>query len=304
MTLYRPPTLQHRVEYAALVAVRRALRLAGRRGGSALGAGLGRAAHGVGIRRAVVREHLRLAFPDRDERWVRRTARASYRHLGRELVAVMRFTTMDAAQIRARTRIDAGTEDALRTALAEGNGIVLVTGHLGNWEIAGSGLAVRGIPIDGVAQRQSNPLVERMLTEARERLGMGVIERSRAPRDAVRSLRAGRLVAFVADQDGRGSGVFVPFMGRPASTHRGPAVLALRAGAPLFYGRALRGAAGYELWAERLAVDRDGPTDDVVRRMTAAFTAALERDVRAHPGQYFWHHKRWKTRPPDEDAGP
>ncbi|HKJ93482.1 MAG TPA: lysophospholipid acyltransferase family protein [Longimicrobiales bacterium] len=291
----RRPTLSHRVEIGAVHALRLAVRGLGRRGGDLLGRALGGLAYRLGIRRDVVLEHLRRAFPDRDERWIARTARASYSHLGREAAIMLRLLDADAGTIRAMTEVEG--LDAVRAALDEGNGVVVVTGHLGNWEIGGSALAVRGIPIDGVAQQQSNPLFEALLQQARDRLGMRIIERSRASREALRSLRAGRLVAFVADQDGRGSGVFVPFMGRPASTHRGPALMALRTGAPMFFGSALRTLGGYHVRLVPVEADRSGPTDEAVRRLTAAFTAVLEEQVRRMPGQYFWQHKRWKTRP-------
>jgi KDO2-lipid IV(A) lauroyltransferase len=294
--LYRPPTAMHRVEHAGVLAFRAVLRGVGRSGSAAIGGVVGRLAYYMGVRRAVVEEHLRASFPNEGGRWRRRVARRSYVHLGRETAAMIRLSAVEPAAVRELTTV-AGL-DSLEAALAEGRGVVLVTGHLGNWEVGGSALAVRGLPVDAVAQRQANPLVERMLLNARERLGMRVIERSRASRDALRSLRDGRLVAFVADQDGRGSGVFVPFMGRPASTHRGPALLALRAGAPLFFGRALRSGAGYDVVVRRLDVDRSGPREEAVRRMTGTFTAALESEVRAHPEQYFWQHRRWKTRPP------
>lgn len=299
--LYRPPTAQHRVEHAAVVAFRAVLRATGRRGSAAIGGAVGRLAYHLGVRRDVVEEHLRASFPEEGDRWRRRVARRSYQHLGRETAAMIRLSAMEPVAVLGLTTV-VGL-DALEAALAEGRGVVMVTGHLGNWEVGGSAVAVRGLPVDVVAQRQANPLVEAMLLQARERLGMRVIERSRASREALRSLRDGRLVAFVADQDGRGSGVFVPFMGRPASTHRGPALLALRSGAPLFFGRALRTGAGYEVAVRRLDVDRSGPRDEAVHRMTAAFTATLEAEVRAHPEQYFWQHRRWKTRPPEEGAG-
>lgn len=130
---------------------------------------------------------------------------------------------------------------------------------------------------------------------------MRPIDRRRAPQLALRSLRAGRIVAFVADQDARGSGVFVPFFGRPASTHRGPALLALRAGSPLFLGYGIRLAPGRFLGhLERVEVDRGGEIDVAVDRLTAAFTAKLEEAIRRAPDQYFWHHRRWKTRPREE----
>ncbi|MBI4545107.1 MAG: lysophospholipid acyltransferase family protein, partial [Gemmatimonadetes bacterium] len=135
----------------------------------------------------------------------------------------------------------------------------------------------------------------------RERLGMHVIERAHAARQGLAALRAGRVVAFVADQDARRAGLLVPFFGRPASTHRGPAVLALRARAPLFLGYSLRAPGrSYRGLLEEVVVSREGEVDDVVLRLTAAYTARLEQAVRAAPEQYFWHHRRWKTRPAEE----
>jgi Kdo2-lipid IVA lauroyltransferase/acyltransferase len=114
-------------------------------------------------------------------------------------------------------------------------------------------------------------------------------------------LRAGRAVAFVSDQDARGTGVFVPFFGRLASTHRGPALMAIRTGAPLFVGYAMRAADGsYVGGIEEITVSREGDMDEAVLRLTAAFTARLEALIRRAPEQYFWQHRRWKTRPPEE----
>jgi Kdo2-lipid IVA lauroyltransferase/acyltransferase len=297
----RRPTFSHRFEIGVVHSLRIAVNMLGRWGGDLLGRTLGGMVYRLGIRRSVVMDHLRRAFPDRDERWVRRTAKASYAHLGREAAMMLRLLDAGPDVIRRITRVDG--LDEVRAALAQGHGVVVATGHLGNWEIGGSALAVRGVPIDAVAQRQANPLFEELLQRGRERLGMRVIERSRASREALRSLRAGRLVAFVADQDGRGSGVFVPFMGRPASTHRGPALMALRTGAPMFFGVALRTMGGYHVRLRPVEADRGGSTEEAVQRMTAAFTAVLEEEVRRMPGQYFWQHKRWKTRPAGEEAG-
>lgn len=299
----RVPTFRHRLEYLAFRGASGAARILGDAGSARLLAALGRLAYRpLGIRRRLVESQLRLAFPERDEAWVRRTAAAAYAHLGREGAAMIRLSSLSREHVAARTEVE-GLE-AFRAALAEGRGLVLVTGHFGNWEIGGAALAARGIPIDGVAQRQSNPLFDREIVAARERLGMRIIERRRATKEGLRALREGRVVALVADQDARGAGVFVPFFGRLASTHRGPAVLALRTGAPLFLGTALRTpAGGYHVRLEPVEVERDGDAEEVVRCLTAAFTARLEAAIRAAPEQYFWHHRRWKTRPPEELAG-
>jgi KDO2-lipid IV(A) lauroyltransferase len=189
--------------------------------------------------------------------------------------------------------------DELKAAIDRGRGVVVVTGHFGNWELAAASLAVRGVGVDAIVQRQRNRLVDRDIVAAREKFGMRVVDRKKASSLVLPALHAGRAVGFVADQDAGRHGVFVPFFGRPASTHRGAALFALRAEAPLFIGVGTRAADGrYDCRTYEIEVDRSGPLDDAVTRMTAAFTRALEAEIRTAPEQYFWVHKRWKTRPP------
>ena len=189
--------------------------------------------------------------------------------------------------------------DALRAALTEGRGLVITSGHFGNWEVAGSSLAAYGMPVDAVMQRLRNTDVNAYVQRVRNRLGMGLIDRSSAWDRLRASLEAGKIVAFVADQDARERGVFVPFFGRPASTHRAPALLALRADAPFFVGGALRiGPRRYRSWAVRLEPPAEGDIGRRVLELTRAWSAELERRIRLSPEQYFWHHRRWKTHPP------
>jgi KDO2-lipid IV(A) lauroyltransferase len=296
----RRPTLAHRAEYALFAGAVAVGRRMGDGAAARFGAFLGRLGYRpLRIRRRIAEDHLRAAFPDRDERWVRRTAAAAYAHLGREALATLRMVGRSTEQILARTSVE--SLEPLEQAVRAGRGVVLVAGHLGNWEIGAAALAARGVPIDVVAQRQSNPLFDRAIVRARERLGIGVIERSRAPRLALRALRAGRAVAFASDQNGGRAGVFIPFFGRLASTHRGAAVMALRTGAPMFLVLPLRARdGGYLVRLHEIRADRGGDADAAVHRLTAAFTAALEAAIRAAPDQYLWLHRRWKTRPPEE----
>jgi Kdo2-lipid IVA lauroyltransferase/acyltransferase len=297
--------LRHRAEFGLILLVRGLDRVLGARFMGRLMAGVARLVYRpLRIRAAVVEGNLRHAFPDRDEAWVRRTAAASYAHLGREGLSLLRLSRLSREDILAATRLGPDFEE-LRAAAAAGTGAVVATAHLGNWEVAGAALAARGLALDAVAQRQSNPYFDGLINRARARLGIRVIARGGAMAKALASLGEGRIVALVADQDARGSGVFVPFMGRPASTHRGAAVLVLRSGAPLFMGVMTRRADGiYEARVERIPVPSEGEFDERVRAVTAAFTRSLEREVRAHPEQYFWHHRRWKTSPPDGWNGP
>lgn len=263
-----------------------------------LGDALGRfGASVVRIRRKDVDRHLALAFPDRSPSWRSEVARGCYRHLGRESVAMLRMSDLNRDELAARTRITG--LDAVERALDEGRGIVFVTGHLGNWEIGGAAVAARGVPLAVVALRQGNPLFDRDLARIRERLGMRVIYKDDAPKAVLRALSAGDGVAIVADQNPIRGGIPVEFFGREANTARGPAVLALRTGAPVFLGVALRVEdedVDYRVEFREVPVERTGETDIDVQRLVQAYTTLLEKAIRSHPEQYFWHHRRWKER--------
>lgn len=224
-------------------------------------------------------------------------ARACYRHLGREAAWILRLADLEPEEVRARTSVE-GLETFLE-AIDRRRGVVLVTGHLGNWEVGGAALAARGIPLDVVALRQGNPLFHRETLRLRTKMGMRVIERDRTPGAALRALRRGRVVALLGDQNPIAGGIEIPFFGRPAPTPRGPAVLSLRTGSPLFLGVAVRTEGDQGRWVVSLeAVDatRSGSVRREVRRLVGAYTRRLEDAIRETPEQYFWLHRRWKER--------
>ncbi len=168
-------------------------------------------------------------------------------------------------RVLARTRV-VGFE-AFRDAALSGAGVVLLTGHLGNWEMGGAAIAARGVPLDVVGKGMSNPRFQADLFAARERLGMRVIEMGDAPREALRSLAEGKVVALLGDQSAHGGTMLLPFLGRPAVTARGPAVFAIRTGAPVFVAFALGDAGrphGYTVAFERLAFEPSGDVDEDV----------------------------------------
>jgi len=255
------------------------------------------------IRRRVVDGNLALAFPGEPPRWRHRVARASYRHVGREGVALLRLARMEAAELR--ERVTFGGLERLIDAVESGRGVVLVAGHLGNWEIAGASLTAQGLPVDAVAQAQHNPLFNAALVGTRERLGMRVIPRGEALREGLRSLRKGRILGLVADQNVRSGGIFVDFFGVPASTPRGPGLFALRTGAVVVTIMGLRepGARSrYRVDFDVISPSPDPDPEESIREVMESCNRTLERYIRAAPEQYFWFHKRWKTRPPQEPS--
>jgi KDO2-lipid IV(A) lauroyltransferase len=253
----------------------------------------------LGIRRRVVETQIAAAFPDWDATRVRSVARASYENLGRTTIEAALLPTLSNAGIVSLFDGE-GDWPVVARAHAEGRGVIVVTGHMGNWELAGAYIAARGVTIEGVTRRMTNPMFDRYLTTTRERAGLGVIADSDAVRRIPRALRAGHVVAMVADQGTKGmASTFVPFFGRPAKTPRGPAVFALRLGVPVVIGTAVRLPSGkYRALVEPIEVEETGDREHDVDTVVARYTAVLERWVRAYPEQYLWHHRRWRRQPP------
>ena len=299
--------LRHRLEYGLYRVLSGLLRGLPESWALGLGALLGWKAGVVfRIRRRAVDAHLELAFPDRSEGWRRRVARASFAHLGREAVAMLRMADLDPSDLRARTTVE-GLE-AFESARSEGRGVIVVSGHLGNWEIGAAALTARGIPVEAVAKGMANRRFDEELVRTRRRLGVSIVGMEEAPRRVLRALSRGEVTALVADQNFHRDPVFVPFFGRLAATARGPAVFALRTGAPVFLGVALReddagSGARYRTLLQPIDFRPSGDHEADVRRLTEVYTAALEELIRAHPEQYFWQHKRWKHRPPPVEGG-
>jgi KDO2-lipid IV(A) lauroyltransferase len=292
-------TLADTAQHLALRGTVRALRVLPWMTAGQLGAAIGTLGfRPLGVRRSVVESQLRASFPDFSDDEILRISRASYAHLGRTAIETALLPSLTSAQI-----IDLVSEvtgwDVVEDAVRLGRGIILVTGHLGNWELGGAYLAARGVPVDAIVRHMANPKFDQYLNQTRASLGIRVMYDDQAVRQTPRALRDGRLVAFLADQGVLGlASTFVPFFGRLAKTPRGPAVFALRLDAPVVFGAAIRQPDGrYHLTFERVEVtstgDRERDTDAIVAR----YTAALERWVRIAPEQYLWQHRRWKRQP-------
>ncbi len=298
----KAPTLSHRLQHLLFMSLSTVVRWLPERLTFGLGSVIGWLAGSVfRIRRSVVEENLARAFPEKDGSWRRRVAAASYRHLAREAIELLRLHRMEREELLRRCEM-VGFELA-RAALREGRGVLFLTGHLGNWELGGAVVAAHGIPLDVVARLQTNPLFNRELERTREGHGMRVIYRQDATRQVLQSLRASRGVALVADQNVASGGVFVDFFGEPAATARGPGLLAMRTGARVLVTmvRRLPGAkARYRMTFTPLPHPDTGEKGTDIEQFTRGYLGALEEAIKEAPEQYFWLHRRWKTRPVEE----
>ena len=285
--------LKHRIEYALFrAALAGGARLSDERA-ARVGEVLGAMGYPLGLKKKVVERNLRIAFPDYSDERREQIARAAYAHLGRETMMMLRLSGMSREQILARTHIV--NEEPGRADYLSGRGVVIVAGHLGNWEIGAALIAARDYRIDVIAKSAANPLFYQRILEARARLGVGVIDFKAAARQGLRALRAGHVVAFAADQHAGRAGIRVPFFGRDVSTYRGPALMALRTGSPMYLSLPLRRPDGsYEMRLEHVDTTPTADLEADVLRVTREWARRLEEAVRQAPEQYLWHHRRWR----------
>lgn len=292
---------RHALEAALVRALAAGARALPWRAALAVGARLGDAVRALGLRRTVAEDNLAHAFPERDAAWRAAVLREHYRELGRVAMEYPRLAELAAAPGDTVIAEVSGWEH-VEGVMGAGRGCVFLTAHLGNFELAGAWVG-RRVPLDFVYKPMRNPAVEAWIATVRRRAGVGLLPVGAGVRRVFESLRAGRCVALLADQDARRHGVFVPFMGRPASTATGPAELSLRTGAPLVFAVTWRLADGRHGIAFDPPLTVDEPrAPDAVRRLTALHAARLEQRVRERPAMWFWLHRRWKTVPPQRDG--
>jgi len=240
-------------------------------------------------------DNLRLALGgEYDERGLARIARRSYTEIGMTFIEMF---ILDRLRGRIHEIVDSSELEAVRRALGKGRGVILVAAHFGSWELNGASIGMaEGIPVATVARTQSNPYVDRWIKRTRESVGVDVYPPGVSIRKFVRALRGGYAVGLISDQDAGRRGIFVPFFGVPASTAQGAAQLTLRYGSPLLVTLSVRTSPG-----RYRSIYREVPVEpnDTVETLTARYTRMIEDIIREHPEQYFWMHRRWKTRPPD-----
>jgi KDO2-lipid IV(A) lauroyltransferase len=266
----------------------------------ALGRFLGRLAHRLarGPRR-VARENIRRTIgADLSPEEIDGIVRDCFEHLG---LCLMEFVALGAHREELMGRHDAEGVEHLERVVAEGRGGVLVSGHLGNWELHGAFFAGRGFPVHAMYKRLANPWIDRLVYDQRRASGMTPLS-NKEWRERIEEIFArGEILGMVSDQDAGKRGIFVEFLGRAASTFVGPAVISLRHGVPLIPTYMVRRPDGryFVKVLPPLTIERTGDLEQDVAALTREWVRVLEEAVRRTPGQYFWFHRRWKTRPPE-----
>jgi Kdo2-lipid IVA lauroyltransferase/acyltransferase len=256
--------------------------------------------------REVGLENLKSAFGDQYTELERdQIVRAVYEHFCMMLMEILHIPRK-LHPATWRDRITLVGHEAVLDRLMTGGPMIMLSGHFGNWEMAGYLFGVFGFPPNSVARTLDNPYLDEYLRRFRERTGQKMISKTEGYEQMLEVLRNGGILSFLADQDAGQRGLFVDFFGRPASTHKAIALLAIEHNAPVVVGYARRIGPGfrYEVGCDAIIEPSEwtGGADDV-RLLTQRYTTALENIVRRSPEQYLWLHRRWKHQPKPKSAG-
>jgi Kdo2-lipid IVA lauroyltransferase/acyltransferase len=218
-----------------------------------------------------------------------------YGHIGLSFVEMLMVPgLMERGQIQEFTRLE--RFDIVDEVRRKGRGMICVIGHLGNWELIGLAVCKAGHPLHSIARPIENPWIDRFLNRFRTQTGQKLIPKKHALGEMVRVLRQNEILIVQVDQNAKSAGVFTDFLGRPASTHRSPALLSLKYGTPIVVANIYReGGLHHCVLGDPLLPENFRSLPDPVAALTQAYTTQFEACVRAHPEQWFWVHDRWKA---------
>ena len=255
------------------------------------------------LRRTGIR-NLGIAFPEKPEAERKHILDGTFENLGRVLGELTQFKKLTRSNLAEIIDFDLDEESKAVYARnkAEGRGVLITTGHLGNWEMLVLGFAALYEPISYLARPLDNPKIDDMLNALRTRFGNNPINKTNSAMTAIKILREGGILGILADVNAHPKeGVFVPFFGVPACTTSGAALIAIRADALIFPTFCVwdRGAKRYKfVHGKLLEPIKTGDIKQDIIETTAAYTAEIEKIIRQYPDQWMWIHRRWKTRPP------
>jgi KDO2-lipid IV(A) lauroyltransferase len=253
--------------------------------------------------RAVADDNLRHALPELSPAKRDALVRSTYEHFTAMVVEMIRLPrSLRPANVEHYFHwADPQDLERMRCWERSGRPLLGLTGHFGNWEVLSYVFGMGGVRGGIVARRLDNPYLERLLADLRRNTGLTLLDKNTDYQRILDLLERGGHLGLVGDQDAGPRGLFVDFLGRPASTFKSIAVLSLQYGAPILVLGAAR--VGHPLRYVIYLEDTILPEDykdrrDATQAITLRYTQALERLIRRHPEQYFWLHRRWKNQPP------
>ncbi|MCC6847440.1 MAG: lysophospholipid acyltransferase family protein [Deltaproteobacteria bacterium] len=246
--------------------------------------------------------NLAIAFPEKSEAERAVILAASYRNLGRMVAECAHLPELTARNLGETLRFDEGSIwDTEIVPRLQSGGVMILTGHFGNWEMFAYAYGLLGYPVSLVHQTIKNPLVDGYIERLRSGGGTRLFRKQEAARAVLRALKERSIVVLPLDQNqSRRAGIFVDFFGLPANTSDGLARIALRNDTPIYPAFLVRdgtSARHHVVFLPRVEFPVMADADSAARELTQRCTAVLESMIRDHPDHWLWTHKRWRTRP-------
>lgn len=243
----------------------------------------------LGLRKKDSSNNIAIAFPKKSDSERILILKKTYAFFSKSFLQFLSFPNS-----YRHVEIEVEGKELLDAALGKGHGIILATGHFSKWEIMSAWLGYSGYPCVAVAQRQKNRGADIFFREFRESTGMRMIYRKSSLKDMYSILEENKILILASDQDAKQRGVFINFFNKLASTPKGVARFHLQTGSDIFFISCYVEKNGLHKIHIQPVVPEEEKT---VESITQAFTDLLEEKVRAFPEQYFWFHRRWKTKP-------
>lgn len=247
-------------------------------------------------------DNLRASFPDQSEDWIWQTGRRSFEQIVMLTIDVL-FTPRLVRKYNWREYSRYKNAEHAKWLMQERKGLLMVTGHYSNFEITGYLMGLFGFDLYSIARPLDNKYLNRFLYGVRERRGQKIIDKKGAAELMPQIVARGSTLGFIADQDAGRKGVFVDFFGRKASTYKSIGLVALTYNLPIVvgYSRRVGNRFFFEMGVNRIIFPHEwADKDDPLKWITSEYTKAIEAFVREDPTQYWWLHRRWKTRPKEE----
>lgn len=248
----------------------------------------------ISPRKDVALENISVLFPEKGLKWRKKFLKEVYRHLSwsvSEYLSLMKDPSLVKSWVK-----EVSGEEYLMELQAQGRGTIILTGHIGNWEILAAWLCTRGYPLQAISRDPNNKAVADLTNECREAVGLVTIPKNRVL-SAARSARKGNFIGILADQDGGRNGIELPFWGKECSTVTGPAVLSLTADVPIipvfsyrlrpFEHRVVIGPPIKTAFGELSRTER-------IKAITLKCNRELEKAIEPFPHQWLWLHRRWR----------
>ena len=248
-------------------------------------------------------ENLKIAFKDKNEKQLRKLALEVFENLGKNAIDAIKLRNASRDELNQIVEVDG--IDHFNQAYNLGKGLIALTGHIGNFELIPTYFSQAGYKVSVIGRELYDKRLDKLLTEIRTKSGIQTILTTAPTKEVIKALKSGRALGVLIDQDSfRVRGIFVDFFGKPAKTPVGPFLLAQKLGSPLVPLAIVRKKDGnYKIIIkEEIKAPDQMDKDKQIAELTQEGTKFLEEIIGEYPAQWVWMHRRWASKPENENV--